>query len=194
MIGFMIVFMQAFILTPLLALAHLLSGEKGFFSSKTQHGYMAIIQLATYLPIMVMAFVVAYLVTMWGAKFLQIIYLPSMEIISGTSIAGIITIFVITAIFIIFNIQIANRGFALITTMADKAGKFIGGGEEMLGDSQGASGAKGAFVAFNSSVRTGQQSTMKAASGMADKNPDSQQDNTGGNTSKSDRAKVNSQT
>lgn len=152
-VGFLIVFAQAFVLTPLLGLAHLLSGEKGFFSSKTQHGYMAIIQLFTYYPIMVIAFFLSYFICMFGLKFLQVIYLPFMTILNGDSIAGIATFFVLVAIYFIISVQIMNRSFALVTTLTDKAGKFTGGGEEMLGDTSGAEKSKGSFVAFANSAK-----------------------------------------
>ncbi|MBE0420513.1 DotA/TraY family protein [Pseudoalteromonas nigrifaciens] len=175
-VGFMIVFMQAFILTPLLGLAHLLSGEKGFFSSKTQHGYMAIIQLFTYFPIMVIAFFVSYLICMFGLKFLQVIYLPFMTSLNGNSIAGIVTFIMLVAVYIIISMQIMNRCFSLVTTLTDKAGKFIGGGEEMLGDNSAADKGHGTFVAFSNQMKSGMGSTTANAVGgkQPKKNPNNQ--------------------
>ncbi|MAD76718.1 MAG: hypothetical protein CML20_18340 [Rheinheimera sp.] len=172
-IGFMILFMQAFLLTPLLGLAHLLSGEKGFFSSKTQHGYMSIIQLFTYFPIMVITFFISYLIAMFGLKFFQVIYLQFMASLNGNNIAGIATFLFITAIFIIITIQIVNRCFSLVTTMTEKAGKFIGGGEEMLGDSGAADKGKSGFVAFSGSAQKGTANTVQAA---GPKNKNSEKD------------------
>ena len=160
-VGLMIIFMHAFVLTPLLGLAHLLSGEKGILSSKTQHGYMAIIQLFTHAPIMVLAFFISYGICMFGLKFTQVIYLPFMTSLNGDSISGLATGIFTIGIFIIINMQIMNRCFSLVTTMTEKAGKFIGGGEEMLGDSTGADKSQGSFVAMSNSSKAGIANTIK---------------------------------
>lgn len=181
-IGFIIVFAQAFVLTPLLGLAHLLSGEKGFLSSKTQHGYMAIIQLLTYLPLMVIAFFIAYIVTIFGTKFIQIVYLPFMTILNGNSMAGLATGFFITGVFILLNIQVVNRSFGLITNLVEKAGKFIGGGEEMLGDSQGLEKTKAGFVNISNSSKAGMANTVNSdKSNQNGNNQSAQQQRGGGN-------------
>jgi len=179
--GFLIVFMQAMILTPLLAIAHLLNGESSFMSSKTQHGYMAILQLFIHLPLMVIGFFVAYLIAMFGAKFIQILFVPSMQIMLGDNMVGVITGFFLTALFVMLNTQIINRSFALITTLPEKAGKFIGGGEEMLGDSQGEQSLKAGFVSVSSQVNSISTSALKT----------SEQSRGGANTNKS---KINSRT
>jgi len=162
-VGFLIVLMQAFILTPLLGLAHLLSSEKGFLNNQTQHGYMAIIQLFSYLPIMVISFFIAYLTLMAGAKFIQIVFIPFFEALNGNNITGIITGFIMLALFFIINVLVANRCFSLITTIPEKAGKFIGGGEEMLGDSSSINEGKGNFVAVTNSGKSGLQSGIANA-------------------------------
>ncbi len=74
------------------------------------------------------------------------------------------------AILFIMNVQVFNRGFALITAIPEKAGKFIGGGEEMLGDSQGVSSGKGTFVAVGASTKAGITEAAKAAAGSGNKN------------------------
>ena len=158
-VGFFILFMQALILTPLLALSHLLSGETGFFNSKNNHGYMTILQLVTYLPLMVFSFFIAYFILAIGSKVIQIVFLPYVDTMSFGNISGIVTFFVFMALFFIINMSLFNRCFSLITTIPEKAGKFIGGGEEMLGDN-GHQDMKGGFVAFSSKLEnTGEKAS-----------------------------------
>jgi len=152
LMGFFIVFSQALILTPLLALSHLMSTEKTFLNSKTQHGYMSIIQLVTYLPIMVMSFYLAYFIGTIGLNLLNILYIPAISRIESDWL-GIIKLIVYIASYYIISIQILNRAFSLITTIPEKSGKFIGGGEEMLGDS--ADQSKNSFVAVGANMKSG---------------------------------------
>lgn len=184
-VGFLIVFMQAIILTPLLGLAHLLSSDKGLLNNHTHHGYMAIIQLFSYLPIMVISFFIAYLTLMAGAKIIQITFIPFFVSLNANSITGLITGLVMVAIFIIINIQMSNRCFSLITSIPERAGKFIGGGEEMLGDSAAVSEGKGGFVAVTNSGKAGLQNiTSDAANNLKEKKDgakkEPEKDSTGG--------------
>lgn len=161
-VGFLIVFVQAFILVPLLGLAHLLSSEKGLLTGKTQHGYMAIIQLFSHLPIMVISFFASYLIFMAGVKIIQIVFIPFFEVLNANSWTGIITGLIMLALFFIINLQIANRCFALITAIPERAAKFIGGGEEMLGDDKAVAQGHGNFVAVNNSGKSGMQNVVKS--------------------------------
>jgi conjugal transfer/type IV secretion protein DotA/TraY len=172
LVGFFIVFMHAMILTPLLGLAHLISGDKGFLNSHTHHGYMAIIQLFIYLPVMVFSFFVSYLILTIGAKLLQIIFVPFITTMSNDNVAGIVTFIVMTALFIIINIQIFNRCFALITTIPEKTGKFLGGGDEMLGDHD-SGGSKNSFVAVAGGISQAGSPT-KASTNKSSKSINSQ--------------------
>lgn len=161
-VGFLIVFIQAFTLTPLLGLAHLLSSEKGFLTGKTQHGYMAIIQLFSHLPLMVISFFAAYLIFMAGVKLIQITYVPFFEILNANNWTGIITGIVMLIMFLIITLQVANRCFSLITAIPEKAAKFIGGGEEMLGDNKAISQGHSNFVAVTNSGKSGMQNFTKS--------------------------------
>jgi conjugal transfer/type IV secretion protein DotA/TraY len=152
LMGFFIVFTQALILTPLLALSHLMSTEKTFLNSKTQHGYMSIIQLLTYLPIMVISFFIAYFIGTIGLKLLNILYIPAISRVEHDWL-GVIKLVVYIFAYYIIAIQLLNRAFSLITSIPEKAGKYIGGGEEMLGDSTEQS--KSSFVAIGNNVRSG---------------------------------------
>lgn len=169
--GFMIVFAQAMILTPLLAVAHLISGDRSLLNSHTQHGYMAILQLMIYLPVMVIAFFVAYLILMASTKIIQTVFVPYFTTMLNDNIAGIVTFVLMNTLFIILNIQAFNRCFALITTFPEKAGQFIGGGVEMLGDNDNGSN-KSSFVAVGAGIA---QVGGKALSGGGDGNDSSQE-------------------
>ncbi|MCP4985475.1 MAG: hypothetical protein GY928_05205 [Colwellia sp.] len=93
--------------------------------------------------------------TTTGAKLIQIIYIPFMDLTIGDNISGIVTGIFVTAIFIILNIQNMNRSFSLITTITEKTGKFFGGGEESLGDGSGLKDSQGSFVAVSSKTEKG---------------------------------------
>lgn len=153
MIGFLIVVFNTFILAPALAIAHLITTDNKMLGQKTNHGYMAILQLLLYLPLVVISFFGSVMILMAGTKLIQVIFIPMMLSIIGNSMAGLVTLFFFLFLFIGLNVQMFNRCFALLSSTPEKLNEYIGGGAEMLDDKEGVSGTKAIVTNIDSAAK-----------------------------------------
>ena len=153
MIGFLIITFNTFILVPAQAISHLITTDNKFIGQKTNHGYMAILQLLLYLPFVVIAFFGSLIILMAGTKLIQLIFIPTMLQIIGNSMAGLLTMFFALFLFIGINIQMFNRCFALLSSTPEKLNEYIGGGAEMLDDKDGVSGTKAIITNVDSAAK-----------------------------------------
>jgi conjugal transfer/type IV secretion protein DotA/TraY len=153
MIGFLIVVFNTFVLAPALAIAHLITTDNKMLGQKTNHGYMAILQLLLYLPLVVISFFGSVMILMAGTKLIQVIFIPMMLSIIGNSMAGLVTLFFFMFLFIGLNIQMFNRCFALLSSTPEKLNEYIGGGAEMLDDKEGVSGTKAIVTNIDSAAK-----------------------------------------
>lgn len=153
MIGFLIVVFNTFILAPALAIAHLITTDNKMLGQKTNHGYMAILQLLLYLPLVVISFFGSVMILMGGSKLIQVVFIPMMLSIIGNSMAGLVTLFFFLFLFIGLNIQMFNRCFALLSSTPEKLNEYIGGGAEMLDDKEGVSGTKAIVTNIDSAAK-----------------------------------------
>jgi conjugal transfer/type IV secretion protein DotA/TraY len=153
MVGFLIVAFNTFILVPALAISHLITTDNKLLGQKTNHGYMAIVQLLLYLPLVVISFFGSVMILMAGAKLIQLIFIPMMLSVIGNSMAGLITMFFFMFLFVGLNIQMFNRCFALLSSTPEKLNEYIGGGAEMLDDKEGVSGTKAIVTNMDSAVK-----------------------------------------
>jgi conjugal transfer/type IV secretion protein DotA/TraY len=153
MVGFLIVAFNTFILVPALAISHLITTDNKLLGQKTNHGYMAIVQLLLYLPLVVISFFGSVMILMAGTKLIQLIFVPMMLSVIGNSMAGLLTMFFFMFLFIGLNIQMFNRCFALLSSTPEKLNEYIGGGAEMLDDKEGVSGTKAVVTNIDSAVK-----------------------------------------
>jgi conjugal transfer/type IV secretion protein DotA/TraY len=153
MIGFLIVVFNTFILVPALAISHLITTDNKLLGQKTNHGYMAILQLVLYLPLVVISFFGSVMILMAGAKLIQVIFIPMMLAVIGNSMAGLITMFFFLFLFVGLNLQMFNRCFSLLSSTPEKLNEFIGGGAEMLDDKEGVSGTKAVVTNIDSAAK-----------------------------------------
>jgi hypothetical protein len=80
------------------------------------------------------------------AKVLMIIFLPAMSGMLADSLSGVVTLFAILAIFTTVLMQIAHRSFGLIHEIPDKVLRYIGGGQENLGEASQEQQGRSIFV------------------------------------------------
>jgi conjugal transfer/type IV secretion protein DotA/TraY len=153
MVGFLIVAFNTFILVPALAISHLITTDNKLLGQKTNHGYMAIVQLLLYLPLVVISFFGSVMILMAGTKLIQVIYIPMMLSVIGNSISGLLTMFFFVFLFLGLNLQMFNRCFALLSSTPEKLNEYIGGGAEMLDDKEGVSGTKAVVTNIDSAVK-----------------------------------------
>lgn len=156
-----VMLIEAVIAAPIWAASHAMPEGNGFVGQRAQAGYMVMLSLFLRPALAVIGFFAGMLLVIVMLKVLMLLFLPAMSGMIGDSVSGVVTAFAMLGIFTSVIIQIAHRAFGLIHEVPDKVLRYIGGGNENLGEASNEQQSRSIFVAGAARVVSGAGNTMR---------------------------------
>jgi conjugal transfer/type IV secretion protein DotA/TraY len=156
-----VMLIEAVIAAPIWAASHAMPEGNGFIGERAKAGYMVMLSLFLRPALAVIGFFAGMLLVIVMLKVLMLLFLPAMSGMIGDSISGVVTAFALLGIFTAIVIQIAHRAFGLIHEVPDKVLRYIGGGNENLGEASNEQQSRSIFVAGAARVVSGAGNTMR---------------------------------
>jgi conjugal transfer/type IV secretion protein DotA/TraY len=156
-----VMLIEAVIAAPIWAASHAMPEGNGFIGERAKAGYMVMLSLFLRPALTVIGFFAGMLLVIVMLKVLMLLFLPAMSGMIGDSISGVVTAFAMLGIFTAIVIQIAHRAFGLIHEVPDKVLRYIGGGNENLGEASNEQQSRSIFVAGAARVVSGASNTMR---------------------------------
>jgi len=109
---------------------------QGFVGQRAQAGYMVMISLVTRPILMIAGFFAGMVLMVAMGNLIKWMFIPAMSSTLGGSVIGIASFTAMLSILASVIIQVAHRSFALTYEIPDRILRYIGGSQEMLGESQ----------------------------------------------------------
>lgn len=167
-----IMLIEAVIAAPVWAAAHVFPEGNGFVGERAKAGYMVALSLFLRPTLAIFGFFAGMLLIIVMGKVLMLLFLPAMSGMIGDSLSGVVTFFALLAIFTLVLVQIAHRCFGLIHEIPDKVLRYLGGGQENLGEASQEQQGRSIFVGGAAKIVGGashatRQKTQGAASTVA---------------------------
>jgi conjugal transfer/type IV secretion protein DotA/TraY len=156
-----VMLIEAVIAAPIWAASHAMPEGNGFIGERAKAGYMVMLSLFLRPALAVLGFFAGMLLVIVMLKVLMLLFLPAMSGMIGDSVSGVVTAFALLGIFTAIVIQIAHRAFGLIHEVPDKVLRYIGGGNENLGEASNEQQSRSIFVAGAARVVSGAGNTMR---------------------------------
>lgn len=156
-----VMLIEAVIAAPIWAASHAMPEGSGFVGERAKAGYMVMLSLFLRPALAVIGFFAGMLLVIVMLKVLMLLFLPYMSGMIGDSISGVVTAFAMLGIFTVVVIQIAHRAFGLIHEVPDKVLRYIGGGNENLGEASNEQQSRSIFVGGAARVVSGAGNTMR---------------------------------
>jgi conjugal transfer/type IV secretion protein DotA/TraY len=156
-----VLLIEAVIAAPVWAASHVFPDGNGFVGERAKAGYMVALSLFLRPTLAIFGFIAGMLLVIVMAKVLMIIFLPAMSGMLADSLSGVVTLFAILAIFTTVLMQIAHRSFGLIHEIPDKVLRYIGGGQENLGEASQEQQGRSIFVGGAAKVSSGAGHSMR---------------------------------
>ncbi len=153
--GWFVLLIEAVIAAPVWAASHVFPEGNGFVGERAKAGYMVALSLFLRPTLAIFGFMASMLLVIVMAKVLMLIFIPAMSGMLGDSLSGVVTAFAMLAIFTMVLIQIAHRSFGLIHEIPDKVLRYIGGGQENLGEASQEQQSRSIFVGGAAKVVSG---------------------------------------
>jgi hypothetical protein len=153
--GWFVLLIEAVIAAPIWAASHIFPEGNGFVGERAKAGYMVALSLFLRPTLAIFGFIAGMLLVIVMAKVLMLIFLPAMSGMLGDSLSGVVTLFAMLAIFTSVLVQIAHRSFGLIHEIPDKVLRYIGGGQENLGEASQEQQGRSVFVGGVAKVASG---------------------------------------
>lgn len=144
--GWFVLLIEAVIAAPIWAASHAMPEGNGFVGQRAMAGYMVILSLFLRPTLMVFGFFSSMMLMIVMGKVISLIFIPYMSSMSAGYIAGPATFIALLAIFTSLIIQTAHRAYGLINEVPDKVLRYIGGGQENLGEAQNEQQSRSIFV------------------------------------------------
>ncbi|MDL4860710.1 DotA/TraY family protein [Halomonas elongata] len=117
---------------PLWAFSHL-TGDEGGGMSKTQHGYIFMVNAMLRPVLMVAAFFIAGGIIIMGGTLLNQLFTPAIQNVQSDSITGLASIIAIISVYVSICLTLLHTCFNLIFQIPDKVMEWIGGSEIATG-------------------------------------------------------------
>lgn len=117
---------------PLWAFSHL-TGEEGSGMSKTQHGYIFMVNAMLRPILMVAAFFIAGGIVVMGGTLLNQLFTPAIQNVQSDSVTGLVSIIAIISVYVSICLTLLHTSFNLIFQIPDKVMEWIGGSEIATG-------------------------------------------------------------
>lgn len=155
---------EAVFLSPILALAHIPSEGKGLIGDRAKAGYQLLLSVFLRPVMMVFGFTAAIMLCMIGGMINLLLFGPFFSDLLNDTWFFYIDLIAVTGLFLIINITIIQRSFALITELGDKALRYFGGGQESFNDSAYMGQLESKFSIIGGVVQTGGSSDIKKPS------------------------------
>lgn len=159
--GWFVLLIEAVIAAPVWAASHVFPEGNGFVGERAKAGYMVALSLFLRPTLAIFGFIAGMLLVIVMAKVLMLIFLPAMSGMLADSLSGVVTLFAMLAIFTTVLIQIAHRSFGLIHEIPDKVLRYIGGGQENLGEASQEQQGRSIFVGGAAKVVSGAGHSMR---------------------------------
>tara|TARA_R110001592_G_scaffold363387_1_gene686826 strand:- start:12748 stop:14982 length:2235 start_codon:yes stop_codon:yes gene_type:complete len=156
-----VLLIEAVIAAPIWAASHVFPEGNGLIGERAKAGYMVALSLFLRPTLAIFGFIAGMLLVIVMAKVLMLIFLPAMSGMLGDSLSGVVTLFAILAIFTMVLIQIAHRSFGLIHEIPDKVLRYIGGGQENLGEASQEQQSRSIFVGGAAKLASGAGHSMR---------------------------------
>lgn len=144
--GWFVLLIEAVIAAPVWAASHAMPEGNGFVGQRALAGYMVILSLFLRPTLMVFGFFSSMLLMIVMGKVISLLFIPYMSSMASGYIAGLATFFALLAIFTALIIQTAHRAYGLINEVPDKVLRYIGGGQENLGEANNEQQSRSIFV------------------------------------------------
>lgn len=162
-----VLLIEAVIAAPVWAVSHIFPEGNGFIGERAKAGYMVALSLFLRPTLAIFGFVAGMLLVIVMAKVLMLLFLPAMSGMLGDSLSGVVTLFAMLAVFTSVLIQISHRSFGLIHEIPDKILRYVGGGQENLGEAAQEQQGRSIFVGGVAKVASGGERAMRGRTGEA---------------------------
>lgn len=136
-LGWYLLIIESVIAASLWAVSHAFPQGQGFASEQSRQGYMVMISVLFRPVLMIAGFFAGMILMIVMGKVTQLLFIPSMSSMLGGTVIGIASFAAMIAIYIAIIVQIANRCYGLTHEIPDKVLRYIGGGQENLGEAEG---------------------------------------------------------
>ena len=144
--GWFILLIEAVIAAPIWAASHAMPEGNGFVGQRAMAGYMVLLSLFLRPTLMLFGLFASMLLMIVMAKVVMLLFIPAMSSINAGYLTGLLSYIGITAIFVFLIVHIAHRAYGLIHEIPDKVLRYIGGGNENLGEASAENQGKTFFV------------------------------------------------
>lgn len=145
--GWFVLVIEAVVAAPIWAASHAMPEGNGFVGQRAQAGYMVILSLFLRPTLMLFGFFASMLLSLVMVKLLMVLFVPFLSTRVGSDTTAVVWTLAGLFIFALILAKVTHKAFGLIHEIPDKVLRYIGGGQENLGEAHGEEGAKGVFVA-----------------------------------------------
>lgn len=159
--GRIMMVVESVVAAPIWAAAHSMPEGEGIAGHHARNGYMLLLNVLSRPTLMLFGLYLAMLVMHALFKFLKLTFIPTVyELLNGEHTTGIVGAIFMIGIMVHMIVVTAHRSFELISLIAERAMRWLGGGSEQLGEKEAESNVRAGVIAAVHSSGTASQSAL----------------------------------
>tara|TARA_R100000687_G_scaffold83635_1_gene87899 strand:- start:4993 stop:7323 length:2331 start_codon:yes stop_codon:yes gene_type:complete len=161
--GWFLLLIEAVVAAPIWAASHAMPEGNGFVGQRAMAGYMVLLSLFLRPTLMLFGLFASMILGFVLFKVLGFLFVPWLSTRFGDEVSAMIWMIGGLGLFSIVMIQIAHRTFGLIHEIPDKVLRYIGGGNENLGEAGSEKEGRAFFVGSVAKVSAGANAAKAVA-------------------------------
>lgn len=152
---------ESMVAAPIWAASHAMPEGNSFVGQRAMAGYMVLLSLFLRPTLMLFGFFASMTLMIVMGKVLFLLFLPGMSSINANTLSGPFTFIGMFYILVSLVIQISHRCYGLIHELPDKVLRYIGGGQENLGEAKSEAEGRQSFIGAAAVIKQGAMGNKK---------------------------------